>query len=110
MNYLNVDQVRGDLIEMQRTHPRHLNAGGDIPMDREKPGTGFGQGLTQAVNRVHALQQNTSELAERMIVDPDSVDVHDVSIAIAKANTSLQMTKTIVDSALRAYREIISIR
>ena len=110
MDFLNVDQVRGDLIDMKRTHPRHLNAEGDVPASREKPGTGFGQVLTQAISGVNDLQQNTSELAERMIVDPDSVDAHDVSIAIAKANTSLQMAKTIVDSALRAYRDIISIR
>lgn len=110
MNYLNVDQALGDLVDMQRTHSRHLNAEGNIPGDLQKPGTGFGQVLTQAISGVNDLQQNTSELAERMIVDPDSVDAHDVSIAIAKANTSLQMAKTIVDSALRAYRDIISIR
>ena len=110
MNYLNVDQVRGDLIEMQRTHPRHFNEEGAVPAEGKAPGTGFGQVLTQAISGVNELQQNTSDLAERMIVDPDSVDVHDVSIAIAKANTSLQMAKTIVDSALRAYRDIISIR
>jgi flagellar hook-basal body complex protein FliE len=45
-----------------------------------------------------------------VIINPDSVDPHDVTIAMAKANTSLQMTKTILDSALKAYREIISIR
>lgn len=110
MDFLQVNQVRGDLVEMQRTDARHMNMDGKVPGETRDPGTGFGQVLTQAISGVNDLQQNTTRLAEQMLVDPDSVDVHDVTIAIAKANTSLQMTKTIVDSALKAYREIISIR
>ena len=52
----------------------------------------------------------STELAEQMIINPDSVDPHDVTIAMAKANTSLQMAKTVLDHALKAYREIINIR
>ena len=39
-----------------------------------------------------------------MITDPESVDVHDVTIALAEANLSLSMTKAIIDRAIRAYR------
>ena len=45
-----------------------------------------------------------------MITDPDSVDVHDVTIALAEANLALSMTKAVVDRALAAYREIINVR
>ena len=45
-----------------------------------------------------------------MIIDPESVDPHDVTIAMAKANTALALTKAVVDKSLRAYKEIISIR
>ena len=32
-----------------------------------------------------------------MLVDPDSVDAHDVTIAMAKANLSLNITRTVLD-------------
>jgi flagellar hook-basal body complex protein FliE len=45
-----------------------------------------------------------------MITDPDSVNVHDVTVALAEANLALSMTKAVVDRALAAYREIINVR
>jgi flagellar hook-basal body complex protein FliE len=45
-----------------------------------------------------------------MVTDPKSVNVEDVTIALADANLALSMTKAIVDRALAAYREIINIR
>jgi flagellar hook-basal body complex protein FliE len=50
------------------------------------------------------------DLTQRMITAPDSVDVHDVTIALAEANLAISMTKAIVDRALTAYREIINVR
>jgi flagellar hook-basal body complex protein FliE len=76
----------------------------------EAPTTGFGRLLAQAFGNVNDKQKVASQLGRQMITDPDSVDVHDISIAMAEANLSLSMTKSIVDRALRAYREIISTR
>jgi flagellar hook-basal body complex protein FliE len=45
-----------------------------------------------------------------MVTDPTSVNVEDVTIALAEANLSLSMTKAVVDRALAAYREIINVR
>ena len=50
------------------------------------------------------------DLAQKMITDPNSVNVEDVTIALADANLALSMTKAIVDRALAAYREIINVR
>lgn len=110
MDLLGPEQVQGDMVRMKRTDPRHLDASGNIPQDRGDPGSGFSYAFTQALNGVNDLQNRGTDLAEQMIINPDSVDPHDVTIAMAKANTSLQMTKTILDTALKAYREIISIR
>ena len=49
-------------------------------------------------------------LSQKMVTDPGSVNVEDVTIALADANLALSMTKAIVDRALAAYREIINIR
>ena len=110
MDFLQPAEVSGDAIRMKRTDPRHLDAGGNMPVERKDAGTGFSYAFTQALNGVNDLQNTSTDLAEQMIINPDSVDPHDVTIAIGKANTALQMTKTVLDNALKAYREIINIR
>jgi flagellar hook-basal body complex protein FliE len=59
---------------------------------------------------VNDSQVTAVDLAQKMVTDPDSVNVHDVTIALAEANMALSMTKAIVDRALAAYREIINVR
>ena len=48
--------------------------------------------------------------SQAMVTDPDSVDVHEVTIALAEANLALSITKAVADRALRAYQEIINVR
>ena len=62
------------------------------------------------MNAANADQMNSQDLFVKMITEPDSVEVHDVTIAMAKANMSLQMTKSIVDGAVKAYKDIINMR
>jgi flagellar hook-basal body complex protein FliE len=70
----------------------------------------FGKLFSRALGRVNDLQLIATEMGQKLITDPDTVDVHDVTIAMAEANLALSMTRSVVDRAIRAYREIISIR
>ena len=110
MDLLSADKVYGDRIDMKRTMPQHLDANGLIPKDAAQPDSGFGTMLKASLNGVNDLQQTSSGLSQRMLIDPESVDAHDVTIAMAKASTSLTMARTIIDKVLRAYKEIISTR
>jgi flagellar hook-basal body complex protein FliE len=110
MDYLSIEQVHGDIIKMQRTDPQHLARGGVKPQEQPEKGTGFSAFFTDALNKVNDVQQESTQLLQQMITDPDSVDAHDVTIALAKANTSLSIAKSVTDAGLRAYRDIISIR
>jgi flagellar hook-basal body complex protein FliE len=110
MDYLSINQVYGDSIPMKRTDPLHLDRQGTIPIEEKDNGTGFSAVFTDALNKVNTEQQGAAGLVQQMITDPESVDIHDITIALAKANTSLSITKSVVDSALKAYREIINIR
>ncbi|MBN1836230.1 MAG: flagellar hook-basal body complex protein FliE [Spirochaetales bacterium] len=74
------------------------------------PEEGFGRALAAALGQVNDLQTRSMDMAQAMITDPDSVDIHDVTIALAEANLSLSMTKAIMDRAIRAYQEIINVR
>ena len=48
-----------------------------------------------------------SELLDK---DPQSIDHHDVTIAVAEANMAVTMTKAVTDGVIRAYKEIINLR
>jgi flagellar hook-basal body complex protein FliE len=108
------------VIRLTRTDPRHLGgfskaskaskASAASTVAAVSPGADFGELLARAFNQVNELQHNSMELGQRLITDPESIDIHDVTIAMAEANLSLSMTKAIVDRALRAYKEIISTR
>ena len=105
--YLSVDQVSGHIVRMLKTDPRHLDGSAGKPTVPETPTGSFGQLFARALSQVNDLQSSSKELGLRMITDPDSVNVHDITIAMAEANLSLAIAKSIADGAIRAYREII---
>jgi flagellar hook-basal body complex protein FliE len=73
-------------------------------------GKGFAETLAGALGDVNDMQMNAYNLTQKFITEPGSVDVHDLTLGMAKANLSLSITKAIFDRALRAYSEIINIR
>ncbi len=109
MDLLSPADARGHVIGLITTDPRHFSgraAEKEVPTAEES----FGNLFFKALSTVNDQQQKSMSLAEAMITDPDSVNVHDVTLALAEANLSLSMTKTIMERVIRAYREIVSIR
>jgi flagellar hook-basal body complex protein FliE len=70
----------------------------------------FEQTMLDALNEVSAYQTETENLSEQLLINPDSVEPHQMTIAMAKASTSLNLAKGIIDRAIKAYKEIISLR
>jgi len=104
-------EALGDVVTMARTDAKHLAGVGEKPAGEAKGvEAAFGELLLKALNQVNDSQVTAVDLAQQMITDPASVDVHDVTIALAEANLALSMTKAVVDRALAAYREIINVR
>ena len=118
-------QAMGDMVRLNRTNPGHLPGIGEmIPASGVTGSTGsrvnatsgggleqkFGDLLAGALDSVNGSQLKAMDLSQRMVTDPGSVNVEDVTIALADANLALSMTKSIVDRALAAYREIINVR
>ena len=109
-SFLGPRNIRSDFAQLERTNPAHLS--GKLHPVPAKPveKQDFGAMVTGALNQASDTVQHESQLSQQFITDPDSVDVHDVTIAMSKANMAVSMTKTVVDQALRAYREIMNIR
>ncbi len=132
MSLFEPNQALGDIFVLNRTHSSHFTGRNDIDSlvsgaepQRSAVISEFNTLLQDAVESnsislkdsvignlqdVNQFQLESDALAIQAIVDPDSVDAHDVSIASAKAQMSLQLTKVIVDQVIQAYRSIISIR
>ncbi len=105
-------QATGDVVKLARTNPLHIagageGAAGAVRGDTEQK---FGTLLMNALGSVNNSQKTAMDLSQAMVTDPNSVNVEDVTIALADANLALSMTKAIVDRALAAYREIINVR
>ena len=76
----------------------------------EKPKGAFEQYFLDAVNSVNDKQIASDTIAQQLITDPDSVDVHDVTIAMAKASLSLSLAQTVVDRVIKDWNEITTNR
>jgi len=109
MNLLSAEQVFGHQISLRTTDPRHIT-GAKPKAAAADPEQGFGGLFLQALGEVNGLQVEAQDLSQALITDPDSVDIHDVTIALAEANLALSLTKGIIDRAIRAYQTIVNIR
>lgn len=106
LNTLNNNQVSGDFFALKTTDARHM-ADGKAP---KAPATDFGGLLMDSMNEVNAKQIQYSDLSQKAVIDPSSVDPHDITIAGAEANLSLNIAKNVIDRVIRAYRDITSLR
>ena len=110
MEMLTSREVFGDQVSLRKTHEKHLFGLTERTKSaKDAPGT-FGEVLGKALADVNPLQHEVTALSEKMITDPESVNAHDVTIAMAKANMALSISKAVVDKALRAYQEIMNVR
>jgi flagellar hook-basal body complex protein FliE len=125
MDLLSAAQAYGHRIALSTSDPRHIasgrlsaagngllatRSGGPASTPAEQAENSFGGMFLQALGQVNAQQLRAQDLSQALITDPESVDIHDVTIALAEANLSLSMAKAVIDRAIRAYREIVNIR
>jgi flagellar hook-basal body complex protein FliE len=111
--------------EMARTHPKHLGplnspyagSGNNILALEQKTGARgitragtFEQAMLQALDKVSGAQQFASELEKQALIDPDSVDAHDITIAQAEASMSLNITRNILSRLVQGWRDLINTR
>ena len=103
-------QIKGHVVKVNTTHKNHIQGRLKKDDSNDNSAKGFSDAMSKALNGVNSLQQKSFQLNQQMLYDPESVDSHDLTIAMSKANMAVSMTKSIVDGALKAYKEIISIR
>ncbi len=101
----------GHIVNLKATHELHY--GHRVEDKRkavEKEAATFSDMLNGAIENVNNQQVKSEELIQKMISQPESVDIHTVMISAQKAELSLTMMKTIRDEAIRAFRDLINLR
>ncbi len=104
-------------LQMIRSNAAHVGTGTVASLTQTtKDTTGvsnkgsFDTFLIDAVSSMNNKQQMASDISEQVIIDPDSVDVHDVTIAMAEANLSLTLANTVISRITQAWSEITTTR
>jgi len=111
MSLFGPSQVSGDVVQLKRTDPLHLDSAGQGgPIGQGKSKNDFQDMLLTAINGANDVTQKSLSLEQQAIVDPQSVNAHDVMIALGESNMAISLTKAVVDRVLRAYQDIINIR
>jgi len=108
-------------LELTRTESAHIgtapltdihsNHKVDILVGAEdEKKTKFQNYLLDAVNSLNEQQVNVNHIQEQVITDPDSVDIHDVTIAMAKAQMSLSLAQTVIERVVQGWNDISTTR
>jgi len=123
--YISSDVAKNYAAEMMRTHSKHLlppdspysGSGNNILALRDKIGAQnitragtFEDTMLRALDKVSGSQHFANELQIEAIINPDSVDVHDVSMAMAEASMTLGITRNILSRLVQGWRDLINTR
>ena len=123
--FISASAAKNYAAEMVRTHPKHIT-----PPDSPYSGSGakmlalenkigaqgitragtFDRAMLQALDKVSGAQKFASELEKESIINPDSVDIHDITIAQAEATMSLGITRNVLSRLVQGWRDLINTR
>jgi len=123
--FVNNAAMQSYMTVMDRNHPDHMvsfdspyfGSGKNMLALRDAVNangvTGMGtfeDAMLQALDKVSGAQLNASELQKQAIINPDSVDIHDITIAQAEASMALGITRNILSRLVQSWRDLINTR
>ena len=113
---MNITMPTLSAVQMTRTNPAHVGTAKLTPIvpgqdntnqvQNEKNFGSFESYLVKAVSEMNNQQLNVNKVQEQLITDPDSVDIHDVTTAMAKAQMSLSLAQTVIDRLVSGWSEL----
>ena len=77
---------------------------------KEASSRSFQDYLMEALNSVNSSQLDVASVQEKLITNPDEVDIHDVTIAMSKARMSLNLAQNVIDRLTTSWNEITTTR
>jgi|GEM_PF-6548858 len=61
-----------------------------------------------ALEKVNSLQNDVSWLEKKFVTEPDSINAHDITIAMAKADSALELAHEVIDRIITSWEKITS--
>lgn len=84
--------------------------GNTVASEQNSKARSFESYILDAVNAVNEKQLDVNRVEQKLITDPESVDIHDVTTAMAKAQMSLSLAQTVIDRLLTGWSELQTTR
>ncbi len=109
MTLFEPSQVQGQRMMLRRTDEAHL-AGRFEPIPPAQEQSEFRDVLIGSLEEVNGFERTHEQLSVQAVVNPESVEAHDLTIAAARANAALGITRNVVDRVIQAYRDITNLR
>ena len=113
---MNVTMPVMSQLQMTRTNPAHVGTakltslipgqGNSNPVQNDKTMGSFESYLVNAVAEMNSQQLNVGKVSEQLMADPDSVDIHDITTSMAKAQMSLSLAQTVIDRLVTGWNEL----
>lgn len=72
---------------------------------KPKGGTGFGEVINQAVNKVGKLENEADKSVVNML--QGKADIHQTMVALQKSDLSMRLFLAVRNKAIEAYREVM---
>lgn len=70
----------------------------------------FEVAMLQALDKVSSAQLTASDKQKEAIINPGSIDIHDVTIAQAEASMALGVARNIMSRLVQGWRDLINTR
>jgi flagellar hook-basal body complex protein FliE len=111
MAIMPINAGTADLVQLARTNPLHYTANGlSGAKEAGKDGSSFESAMLKALDGVNADQAKSTNLIEQVLVDPESVDAHQLTVAMAESSLSLNLAKTLLSRVVTAWKDVINTR
>ena len=98
-------EPNGYKVQMKATSKKHFNF-----IDPKDNSLTFSNYLKDSINATNASIVKSEMLQEKLITDPTSVNIEEVTIAAKEAEVSLNLAKTIINKLIQGYKDLINIR
>lgn len=114
MTVFRASEVNGYSVPMKTSRIKHMNPedvglikGGE---SNKVEGNSFAELLRNAFYDVNSIELRKDSMMNQFITEPDSIDVHELTNAMAKAELTLGFVRTVADKVIGAYRDISNLR
>lgn len=123
--FIDASAVKNYAHELRATHPKHFsvpdspyfgNGSKAIHLQKTVGAEGitragtFEHSMLQALDKVSDANIFASKLQQEAIINPDTVDIQDITIAQAQSDMALGITRNILSRLVQGWRDLINTR